>query len=96
MLGPDPTSAGSTDCSRLRDSASRLTPSSSLKSAKVGGLGKEKASFHGLKSWVAVNGLPADGRQVKGGERAGHTKMRGRGTYHVESPASASGVLGGM
>ena len=67
-----------------------------LEISQGGGTWKRKGQFPRSKSWVAVNGLPADGRQVKGGERAGHTKMRARGTYHVESPASASGVLGGM
>ena len=51
VLGP--TSAGSTDCYSLRDSASRFTSYGTLKSAKVGGLGKEKASFHGLRAgWL--------------------------------------------
>lgn len=55
MLGPDPTSAESTDCYNRRDSASQFTLYGTLKSAKVGGLGKEKASFHGLRAgWLLL------------------------------------------
>lgn len=60
VLGPDPTSAGSTNCYSLRDSASRFTSYGTLKSAKVEGLGKEKASLHSLRAGWLLTGFPAD------------------------------------